>query len=310
MKRNLLRLTDLTSEELTRIIDISIDIKKNKEKYSEKLKGKTLLMIFAKPSLRTRVSFETGMTKLGGHAIYYDTSNSPMGKGETIHDTAKCASRYVDIISARLFEHSDIEKLEEHSDVPVINMLTNLTHPCQIVADLMTIKEKKEKLNGLKLAFLGDGNNNVTHSLIYGCSLVGMDISVASPAGEKYSPKPEVINEARKIAKNTGSVIKITTDPEEAAKKADIIATDTWMSYHIPEGKKEKRVKIFKPFQVNKEIMDLANNNAIFMHCLPAYRGFEMTKEIIDGPNSVVFDEAENRMWTEMAIMLFVMKKI
>ncbi|MBN2422886.1 ornithine carbamoyltransferase [Candidatus Woesearchaeota archaeon] len=310
MKRDLINLTDLTADELNYIIEKSIEIKKEPGKYSTALTGKTLLMIFQKPSLRTRVSFETGMTKLGGHAIYYDTSTSPMGKGETIHDTAKCASRYADIISARLFEHTDIEELAKFSDVPVINMLTNFSHPCQILADLMTIKEKKGRLKGLTLAYLGDGNNNVTHSLMYGCSLVGMNIKVASPPEKEYSPTKKVIDECRKIALKSGSGIVITSNPEDAAKEADIIVTDSWMSYHIPKEKKEERVNVFKKYRVTEDIMNLANPDAVFMHCLPALRGYEMTAEVIDGSQSVVFDEAENRMWTETAVMLFLMGKI
>ncbi|AJF60946.1 TPA: ornithine carbamoyltransferase [Candidatus Woesearchaeota archaeon] len=301
MKKDFLKMTDLTSQELKEVIELAVRIKKNPEKYSKSLSGKTLLMIFAKPSLRTRVSFETGMTKLGGHAIYYDIATSPLGRGETIADTAKCSSRYVDIISARLFEHADIVELAKNSDAPVINMLTNLTHPCQGLADLMTIKEKKGKLEGLKLAYLGDGNNNVTHSLLLGCALSGINISVASPEG--MMPDASIVAEAKKLGK-----VVITHNAGEAAKDADVIVTDTWMSYHIRPEKKEERVKKFRPYQVNSKIMKLAKKDAIFMHCLPAYRDYEVTAEVIDGPQSVVFDEAENRMWTEMALMVALLK--
>ena len=301
MKKDFLKMTDLTSQELKEVIELAVRIKKNPEKYSKSLSGKTLLMIFAKPSLRTRVSFETGMTKLGGHAIYYDIATSPLGRGETIADTAKCSSRYVDIISARLFEHADIVELAKNSDAPVINMLTNLTHPCQGLADLMTIKEKKGKLEGLKLAYLGDGNNNVTHSLLLGCALSGINISVASPEG--MMPDASIVAEAKKLGK-----VVITHNAGEAAKDADVIVTDTWMSYHIRPEEKEERVKKFRPYQVNSKIMKLAKKDAIFMHCLPAYRDYEVTAEVIDGPQSVVFDEAENRMWTEMALMVALLK--
>ncbi|MFH0876417.1 MAG: ornithine carbamoyltransferase [archaeon] len=309
MKRDFTDLTDITPEEMICIIDKSIELKNNPDEYRKALKRKTLLMIFQKPSLRTRISFETGMMKLGGHAIYYDTSTSPMGKGETIHDTAKCASRYVDIISARLFEHSDIIELAKNSRVPVINMLTNFSHPCQILADLMAIKEKKGELKGLKLAFLGDGNNNVTHSLIQGCAMAGINISVASPSGSEYEPKKEVIMDATQVALNQSSKVIITNDPKDAAMHADIIVTDTWMSYHHKPEQKAERVKIFSPYQVNEKIMKFAKHNAIFMHCLPAYRGYEVTAQVIDSPQSIVFDEAENRMWTEMAVMLFLLEK-
>lgn len=305
--KHLLTLKDWTKKEIEETIDLAIELKKNYSKYSKAFVGKTLLMIFAKPSLRTRVSFEAGMTKLGGHAIYYDINNSPLAKGETIHDTANCASRYVDIISARLFEHSDIIELSKNSRVPVINMLTNLTHPCQILADLMTIKEKKGNLKNLKLGFLGDGNNNITHSLLYGCAKIGMNIVVASPKGEKYIPNSQIVNEAKKIAQeNKGSVL-ITNNPIDAATNADVIVTDTWMSYHHKPEQKKDRIKIFKPYQINAEKMKMAKKDAIFMHCLPAFRGYEVSAEVIDGPQSVVFDEAENRMWTEMAVMLKVL---
>jgi ornithine carbamoyltransferase len=310
MRKDFLKLTDLTVDELHEVIDLSIELKNNPHKYSKVLDGKTLLMIFAKPSLRTRVSFEAGTTKLGGHAIYFDVSTSPLGRGETISDTAKCASRYVDIISARLFDHSDIVDLAENSKVPVINMLTNLTHPCQILADLMAIKEKKGTLKGLKLAFLGDGNNNVTHSLLLGCSMVGMNITVASPAGADFMPKQVMIDEAMKIAEQQGSSVEITNNAELAAMDADILVTDTWMSYHIKPEEKEARVARFKPYQINSDKMKLAKPDAIFMHCLPGYREYEVTAEVMDGPQSIVFDEAENRMWTEMAIMLKLMNKV
>jgi len=305
--KHFLDIADLSPSELTKLIDLSIDMKKDPEKYSQALKGMQILMIFQKPSLRTRVSFETGMMKLGGHAIYYDTSTSPMGKGETVKDTAKCASRYVDMISARLFEHSMLLELAENSRVPVINMLTNFSHPCQILADLMAIKEHKGKLKSLKVAFLGDGNNNVTHSLIQGCALAGIDISVASPKGREFEPNPEVVTKARTLAQ--GSAIVTTDDPMLAVKGADVIVTDTWMSYHHPPEQKAERVAIFKAYQVDGEKMALAKPDAVFMHCLPAYRGFEVTAEVIDGPQSIIYDEAENRMWTEMAVMLWLSGK-
>ncbi|MCM2325614.1 MAG: ornithine carbamoyltransferase [Candidatus Woesearchaeota archaeon] len=303
MKRNLLNLTDLAAEELLQIIDLSGDIKKNPIKYKDIMSQKTLLMIFEKPSLRTRVSFEVAMTKMGGHAIYYDTKNSPMGVGETIADTAKCASRYVDIIMARLFRQADTIELARHSEVPVIDALSDIAHPCQIIADLMTIKEKKGRLKGLKLAYFGDADNNVTYSLMQGCSMVGIDICIATPQDEEELNQ-DILKGARSIAKEHGSKITITKDAIEAAKDADIITTDTWMSYHIPKEEKEGRVKRFMPYQVNNALMSRAKKDAIFMHCLPAKRDYEVTDEIVDGPQSVVFDEAENRMWTEMAVLI------
>jgi len=302
-------LDDLKKEELKEIIDKAIEIKKNPEKYSEAMKNKTLMMLFEKPSLRTRISFETGMTKMGGHAIFYSIKDSPLGKKESIEDTAKAASRYVDIIMARLFKQEDLDALAEHSDVPVINALTNKYHPCQIAADLQTIKEKKGKHKGIKLTYCGDSNNNVTHSLLIGCSMVGMDISVACPEGKEFMPQKDVLDLAKKNAEETGSKIEILHDAKKAVENADVIYTDSWMSYHIPEDQKEDRIKIFMPFQVNEELMSHAKPDAIFMNCLPAIRGMEQTAEVIDGKQSIVFDQAENRLWAQNAIMLNLMKK-
>lgn len=302
--KNVLDLTVFNQKELIDILNLADDVKKNPEKYSEKMKNKTLLMIFEKPSLRTRLSFEAGMTQMGGHAIFYDTSTSPMGKKETIEDTAKAASRFVHIIMARLFKWQDNAALAKHATVPVINALDDYTHPCQILADLQTIREKKGKLKGLKLAYMGDGFNNVTHSLLYGSAIVGMDISVGSPKGDEYSPMKKVLDKAMEIAKESGSKIVVTDDPIEAVKDADVIYTDSWMSYHIPESEKEDRIKMFTPYQVNAELMKNAKPDAIFMNCLPAMRGMEQTAEVIDGPQSVVFDEAENRLHAQKALML------
>jgi len=304
MNKDFLDLSTLSKEDMNNIIDLALDIKKDPKKYSQSLKDKTLLMIFEKPSLRTRVSFEVGMTQLGGHAIYYNISTSPMGKKETIADTAKTASKYVDIFMARLFKHDDIKELANNSSAPVINALTDFSHPCQILADLMTIKEKKGSLEGLKLSFFGDGNNNVTHSLLYGCAIMGIDIFVACPAGPEYEPLPEVVEIAKALAAISGSQVVITQDAQEAAREADVLYTDSWMSYHISEDKKVERINKFMPYQINSELMSKAKYNAIFMNCLPAMRGMEQTAEVIDGLQSVVFDEAENRLHTEKALML------
>lgn len=293
---NFLTVKDLDMKE---IIDKAMEIKADPKKFSSVMKDKTLLMIFDKPSLRTRVSFEAGMTQMGGHAIYYDVATSPLGRKETMADTAKTASRYVDLIMARIGDHKDIEELARQSDVPVINAMTNFSHPCQIAADLQTIKEKKGRLEGLKLAFMGPGDNNVTHSMIYGCALVGIDIHVGCPKSDR--PKEDVIKEAEGLGK--GKVV-ITHDAENAAKDADVIVTDSWMSYHIPPEQKEERKKIYMPYQVNADLMKQAKKDAIFMNCLPAMRGMEQTAEVIDGPQSVVFDEAENRLHAQKAIMM------
>ena len=301
---NLLTLKDFGPKILKEVIDKTLEIKKNPEKYSQALKQKTLLMLFQKPSLRTRVSFEVAMEQMGGHAIYYAADTGPLGKKESLADTARVVERYCDIVMARVFEHKDLEEWATNSKIPVINALSNFEHPCQIIADLTTILEKKEKIKGLKLAYLGDSNNNVTHSLLYGCSMMGLDISVGCPKGKEYEPQEKVVKESKEFANKSGSKVIITDKAEEAVKDADIIYTDSWMSYHIPEEQKEKRVKVFKPYQVNSALMRLAKKDAIFMNCLPAIRGMEQTAEVIDGKQSVVFDQAENRLHTQKAIML------
>ncbi|MBU2477381.1 ornithine carbamoyltransferase [Candidatus Micrarchaeota archaeon] len=302
-------LNDLTRKELTEIIDKAIEIKKNPKDFSTAMKDKTLMMLFEKPSLRTRISFETGMTRMGGHAIFYSIKDSPLGKKESIEDTAKTASRYVDIIMARLFKQEDLDALAKYSDVPVINALTNKYHPCQIIADLQTIKEKKGKHKEIKLAYLGDSNNNVTHSLLLGCSMVGMNISIGCPKGKEFEPQKDVLDKAMENAKETGSKVEILNDAEKAVENADVIYTDSWMSYHIPEDQQEARVKLFMPFQVNEALMSKAKDDAVFMNCLPAIRGMEQTAEVIDGKQSIVFDQAENRLHAQNAIMLNLMKK-
>lgn len=307
--RNLTKVSDFTREECEKIIDYSIKMKADKfnSKYTSKLKHRTLLMIFAKPSLRTRVSFETGMTQLGGHGIFYSIKDSPLGIKETIEDTAKCASRYVDLIAARVFKRKDIHDLATNSDVPVINMLDDFGHPCQILCDFQTIKEKKGSFDNLKLSFFGDSYNNVTYDLMRICAIFGMKMDIACPKDPKYSPEKEVLDEIAEISKKTGSVIRVVHNAMEAAKEADILYADSWMSYGIPKEEEEERVKLFMPFQVNAEVMANAKSDAIFMNCLPAKRGYEETAEVIDGPQSIVFDQAENRLHVQKAIILFLL---
>lgn len=307
--RNLTKVSDFTREECEEIIDYSIKMKADKfnSKYTSKLSHKTLLMIFAKPSLRTRVSFETGMTQLGGHGIFYSIKDSPLGIKETIQDTAKCASRYVDLIAARVFKRKDIQDLAANSDVPVINMLDDFAHPCQILCDFQTIKEKKGNFDNLKLSFFGDSYNNVTYDLMRMCAIFGMNMDVACPNDPRYSPEKEVLEEIAEISKKTGSVIRVVHDAMEAAKDADILYADSWMSYGIPKEEEDERVKLFMPFQVNAKVMANAKSEAIFMNCLPAKRGYEETAEIIDGPQSIVFDQAENRLHVQKAIILFLL---
>lgn len=302
---HLMALSDWSSEKILKVLDLADDMKAHPQNYSDAMKQKTLLMIFEKPSLRTRLSFETGMTQMGGHGIYYHTGNSPMGSGkETVSDSIQAASRFVDIIMARLFNHADAVEMAEHATVPVINALTDYSHPCQILADLQTIREKKGTLKGLKLAFLGDGFNNVTHSLMFGCAKVGVNIAIGSPAGDEYSPDAEVTILAREIAAENGATVTVTSDPLEAIKDADVVYCDSWMSYHIPKDQETARVKLFMPYQVDAKKMSHAKPDAIFMNCLPACRGAEQTAEVIDGPQSVIFDEAENRMHAQKAVVL------
>jgi len=295
----------LTKEEIEQILKTSELLKFQLLRGEEHplLKGKTLAMIFEKPSTRTRVSFEVGMWQLGGYALYLSAGDLQLGRGETIADTAQTLSRYVNGIMARVFAHQTILDLVKYSRVPVINGLSDFTHPCQGLADLFTIYEKKGRLTGLKLAYIGDGNN-VAHSLLYGCSKVGMDITLACPKG--YEPDPNVVSKAKEEGKRSGGEVKVTKDPKEAVSEADIIYTDVWASMG-KEKEHEKRVKIFKPYQVNTKLVKEAKEDYIFMHCLPAHRGEEVTDEVADSNNSVIFDQAENRLHTQKALMALMM---
>ena len=294
--KDLLTLDELSPNELSKIIDLAIKLKKNLKTGSTKpiLKNKTLAMIFQKPSTRTRVSFETGMAQLGGNALNLSTNDLQLSRGESIEDTAKSLSGYVDIIMARVYDHKLLETLASNASVPVINGLSDSFHPCQILADLMTIKEKKKKLKGLKVAWIGDGNN-VCNSLIYGCAKSGINISIATPKG--FEPDPKVIKKCKKNIK-----IEITRIPETAVKNADVIMTDTFTSIHNKDRKREK--KFLPTFQVNSSLMKKGKRNAIFMHCLPAKRGKEVTSSVIDGSQSVVWDQAHNRLHSQKALLV------
>jgi len=302
MKRNLISMLDV-KDDLEEIIDLGIKLKKKSknEESIELLKGKTLGMIFEKSSTRTRVSFETGMTKLGGHAIFLGKSDIQLGRGETIEDTALVLSRYVDIIMFRAMKNEDIKELAKHSTVPVISGLDDKEHPCQVITDLMTIKEHKKKLKGLNFVYIGDGANNMSHSYLLGCAIAGMNIKIVSP--KKYWPIKYYIDEAKKF----GVKVEVTDIIENATKNTDVIATDTWVSMG-DEAQKEQRLKDFKGYTVDKKLMSIAKPDAIFLHCLPAYYGYEVTKEVAHGPQSVIFDEAENRMWAQIAIMVTLCK--
>jgi ornithine carbamoyltransferase len=303
--RSIDSLFHLTKEEIEQILKTSELLKfqllRGEENYL--LKGKTLAMIFEKPSTRTRVSFEVGMWQLGGYALYLSANDLQLGRGETIADTARVLSRYVDGIMARVFAHQTILDLVKYSRVPVINGLSDFTHPCQGLADLFTIYEKKGRLSGLKLAYVGDGNN-VAHSLLFGCSKVGMDITLACPKG--YEPNPEVVAKGKEEGRRSGCNIKVTGDPKKAIKGADVVYTDVWASMGKEKEHKE-RVKKFKPYQVNAKLVKEAKEDYLFMHCLPAHRGEEVTDEVADSKNSIIFDQAENRLHTQKAILALIM---
>lgn len=306
MKKDFLCLNDFSKKELVDMIELAIRLKSEQKSGIEHkiLKGKTLGMIFSKSSTRTRVSFEVGMTQLGGYPLFLSASDIQLGRGEPIYDTAKVLSRFLDAIMIRTYSHEDVEKLAEYADIPVINGLTDLLHPCQVLADLMTVAEHKGRLDGLKFCYIGDGNN-MAHSIMYGCAKMGMDVAIASP--DDYRCDETVIKNAMKTASESGSRILLTNDPIEAISDADIVYTDTWVSMGMEE-EKAKRIKDFEGFTVDKKMFSNAKGDAIFMHCLPAYRGFEVTEDVIDGKNSVIFDEAENRLHAQKAIMATLIK--
>jgi len=304
MKKDLLKLLDLSKEEMTLILDTADKLKADWKagKKHDFPSGKTLVMIFAKNSTRTRVSFEVGMTHLGGHAIFMSTSDSQMKRGESISDTARTLSRYADGIMIRTFEQEEVEELAKHATIPVINGLTDFAHPCQILADLMTIREHKGKLKGLKACWMGDGNN-VANSMIVGCLKSGMDVSVACPEG--YRPDKQVLDFAASVKDCT---FELTDDPKAAAAGADVIFTDVWASMG-QEGEAEKRKKAFKGYQLNDEIMAKANPECMVQHCLPAHKGEEITEKVFEEHAQEIFDEAENRLHAQKAVMYLLMKR-
>ncbi len=303
--KDFISLHDLSKEEITKLLELAIKLKAETKKGIAHpiLAGKTLGMIFTKSSTRTRVSFEVGMTQLGGYPLFLSSNDIQLGRGETIYDTAKVLERYLDGIMIRTFAHSDVLELAMHADIPVINALTDLLHPCQVLADLQTIYEHKGTLEGLKFAYIGDGNN-MAHSIMYGCAKMGLNCAIATPEG--YEPNAEVCENARADAKFSGSELIITQDPVDAIKNADIVYTDTWVSMG-QEAEKAERLKTFMPYQIDSTLFANAKKDAIFMHCLPAYRGFEVTADVIDGANSVIFDEAENRLHAQKAILATLM---
>ena len=298
--KDLLTLNELDKKEIEEILNNAIKLKKDLKAgiYKPLLKNKTLAMIFQKSSTRTRVSFETGMYQLGGHALNLSSKELQLARGETIEDTAKTLSRYVNIIMARVYSHEELEILAKSATIPVINGLSDSFHPCQILADLMTIKEKKKKLAGLKLAWIGDGNN-VCNSMIYGCIKTGIDISIATPKG--YEPDQNVVKESKKLGE-----VQLLHDPVLAVTDADVVVTDTFVSIH---HQSTDRTKDFLPkFQVNSSLMKKAKPAAIFLHCLPAKRGQEVTNSVIDGSQSAVWDEAENRLHAQKSLMISLLQ--
>jgi ornithine carbamoyltransferase len=300
MKKDVLSMIDLR-DEVPLLLDMAANVKewhKTGQPY-EPLRGRTLGMIFEKPSTRTRVSFEVGMTQLGGHAIYLSPRDIQMGRGETVADTARTLSRFVDAIVYRAFDWKVVRELADHATVPVINALDNREHPCQIMADLLTIREKKGTFEKLKLAYVGDGNN-VCNSLLLGAAFVGMNMTAACPDGNR--PDRELLEYAQHAGRESGCEIRIIEDPREAADESDVLYTDVWVSMG-EEQQKEEKERTFRPYQINSKLVACARSNAIVMHCLPAHRGLEITDDVIDGPQSAVFDQAENRLHAQKAIL-------
>ena len=301
--RDILSLVELSSREIDLILKRA-SIFSRRKRVPQQLKGKTVALIFQKPSTRTRVSFETAVAHLGGHPIYLSWNEMQLGRGETISDTAKVLDRYVDAIIARVYSHDDLIVLAENADAPVVNGLSDKHHPCQILADLLTLLQNKKRLKGLKLAYVGDGNN-VCNSLLIGCAKTGVNIAVARPLG--YGPDPEAVKHAEEAAATSGASITIVEDPEEAVKTADAIYTDTFVSMGM-EKEKETRLSTFIPkYQVNRGLLSQAKPGAIFLHCLPAHRGEEVTEDVIDGPQSAAWDEAENRLHTSKGLLSLIL---
>jgi ornithine carbamoyltransferase len=305
MLENFISIHDLSLYEFSKILDITREIKDNSHRFRNKLKGKILAMIFQKPSLRTRMTFEVGMLQLGGEAVYLSPSDIQIGTRETVYDMGKNLERWVDAIMIRTFAHQNVIDLAQACRIPIINALTDLLHPCQAMADFFTLKEKRGDLANFKLAYVGDGNN-VCHSLLYAAAKAGSKMSVATPPG--YEPDPEIRKQAEEDGKETEASFSFTNDPSEAVENADAVYTDAWASMG-QEQEKEKRAKLFAPFQVNKNLMAKAKEGGFFMHCLPAHRGEEVTDDVIDSSQSIVYDQAENRLHVQKVIMLLLLGK-
>ncbi|MBL7070324.1 MAG: ornithine carbamoyltransferase [Candidatus Omnitrophica bacterium] len=301
MKKDLVSIKDLSNKDVADIFELTAKLKKNKAKFTKVLSGKTLALVFQKPSNRTRVSFEVGMYQLGGNSFYLAPHEVSIGVRESVQDVAKTLSRYVDGIVLRTFEHKNILEMADASRVPVINGLSDFSHPCQGLADVYTIKEKFKKIKGVTLAYVGDGNNVCT-SLVFAAARTGLHLNIASPCG--YEPKKEVLDQAKKV----GGSIRVTSDAALAVKGADVVYTDVWASMG-KEDQAQERKKIFKPYQLNSSLLRSAKKGCLVMHCLPAHRGQEITDEVIDGKNSIVFDQAENRMHVQKAILIKLLNR-
>ncbi|MEG1478557.1 MAG: ornithine carbamoyltransferase [Clostridiales bacterium] len=300
--RDFLSLKDYTVEDLNYFLDVAegLKLEQKDEGTMGYLPGRTLGMLFTKSSTRTRVSFQTGIYQLGGTGLFLSGNDLQIGRGEPIKDTARVLSRYLDAIMIRTFDHSDVVELAKYADIPIINGLTDLLHPCQVMADLLTIREHKKTLKGLKLTYVGDGNN-MAHSLMYGCAKMGVDITLACPKG--YEPDATVVKEAEEFAQDSGSIVRVYENPKEAAEGADVLYTDVWASMG-QEGEAQERQKVFGGiYQINDDLLSVAKSDSIVLHCLPAHRGEEITDEVMEGKHSVVFDEAENRLHAQKAIM-------
>lgn len=304
--QDFLTVRDLSTKEILETFKIARAMKANRKKFSKVLQGKTLALIFEKPSLRTRTSFDVGIQQLGGYSLYLSPAEISLGKRESVHDVAKNLERMVQGIMIRTFAHQIVIDMAKHASIPVINGLTDYSHPCQAMADFMTIQEKKKKLTGLKVCYVGDGNN-VAHSLMFAGARLGVNVTVACPPG--YEPHVTAVDQAVQDAKKTGASIEVVHSPFEGVKNADVVYTDVWASMG-QESEAEERRKIFLPFQVNSALMSIAKKDALFMHCLPAHRGDEVTDEVVDSKQSVVFDEAENRLHVQKAIMYQLMKNV
>ncbi|MDO8556513.1 MAG: ornithine carbamoyltransferase [Nanoarchaeota archaeon] len=308
--RHLLSMADLSRKELVQLLDLAAAVKKFPKKFHKSLYEKVLLTFFQMPSLRTEVSFDVAMFTMGGEIVDYHSETSPWANGkERLEDVAQVVARYVDAVMIRMHDHQELLKFAKNCSVPVINGLTSYEHPCQVLADVLTMREKFGDLQGKKIAYLGDCCNNTTHSLLLGCAMMGMEIRVACPKLKEYLPDAKIVKIAQQFAKKYKGKVVVTADPKVAVKGVDVVYTDSWMSYRVPPEEKNRRVKDLRLYQVTAALMRLAKKSAVFMHDLPALRGQEVTAEVIDGKQSIVFDQAENRLHTEKAVLLFLLKK-